>query len=166
MANEKLQRYALVAEIISAAAVVVSLIFVAYQVKDNTAAIRSSTYEGILSDHIEWRMTVASSPELALAMLKNANSDSSMSDVERRSADRAWQALWQIYERAYFARKYATLGDSEWARYEKAICRFAPLTDVETVLGRYLTPEFVDFAKSCDPSECIKFYGDRCRKDH
>lgn len=164
MANEKLQRYALVAEIISAAAVVVSLIFVAYQVKDNTAAIRSSTYDGILSDHIEWRMTVASSPELTLAMLKNANSDSSMSDVERRSAERAFQAIWQIYERAFFARKYETLGDSEWMRYENAICRLAPLFDVDAELRRYLTADFVEFAKSCDPRECINVFGDRCRK--
>ena len=52
MASEKLKTYALVSEIISAAAVIVSLIFVAFQVKDNTAAIRSSTYDGILADHI------------------------------------------------------------------------------------------------------------------
>ncbi len=151
MANEKLRRYALFSEIISAAAVIVSLIFVAFQVKDNTAAVRSSTYDDILSDHIEWRMTVASNPELLTTMFKTNNSDSSLSDEERAGSQLAYQALWQIYERAYFARKYETLGDSEWARYEKAICRHASLTDVEAELERYLTTDFIDFAKSCDP---------------
>jgi hypothetical protein len=149
MENEKLKRYALVAEIISAAAVVVSLVFVAFQVKDNTSAIRSSAYDGILSDHIDWRMTVATSPELTEAMLKFDDSD--ITDAERKSVERAYQALWQIYERAFFARKYETLGDSEWARYESAICRSAVSFDVEAALGRYLTTDFVDFAKSCDP---------------
>ena len=163
MANEKLQRYAFVAEIVSAAAVVVSLIFVAFQVKDNTAAIRSASYDGIVSDHIEWRMTVSTNPDLSTAVSKWQNADPKITDAEHRNAQRAIAAVWQIYERAYFARKYATLGDSEWARYESAICRAAPLVDVETVFGRFLTSDFVDFAKSCDPSECIKYFGDRCR---
>ena len=117
MANDRLRRYALVAEIISAAAVVISLIFVAFQVKDNTAAVRASTYDDILSDHIEWRMTVASSPELLAAMVKDFNSDTNVSDSERQGQQFALQAVWQIFERAYFARKYETLGDSEWERY-------------------------------------------------
>ena len=149
MANDKLRRYALVAEIVSATAVVISLVFVAFQVKDNTAAVRASTYDGILSDHIDWRMTVASSPELLTAFVKDFNSDTNMSDVERQGQQFARQAVWQIYERAYFARKYETLGDSEWERYERSICGFASSTDVEAELGSYLTVEFVDFAKSC-----------------
>ena len=154
MANEKLQRFALIAEIVSAAAVVISLVFVAFQVMDNTAAIRSASYDGILSDHIEWRMTVASNPELLATVAKtfNSDSDSSLSEEEQLGSQLSFQALWQIYERAYFARKYETLGDSEWARYEKAICRFASLTDVEAELGRYLTTEFVEFADSCNQS--------------
>jgi hypothetical protein len=154
MANKKLKKYALVSEIISAAAVIVSLVFVAFQVKDNTAAIRSSTYDGILSDHIEWRLTIATHPELGAAMLKLENPDTGMNDLDRKNAERAMEALWQIYERAYFARKYETLGDSEWARYEEPICRFASyIDDVEALLGRYLTTEFVGFVKSCNQSD-------------
>ena len=88
-------RYALVAEIISAVAVVVSLIFVAFQVKDNTAAIRSSTYDGILSDHIEWRMTVASSPELMASILKVDSGIAEVTEVEQANSDMARQGLWQ-----------------------------------------------------------------------
>jgi hypothetical protein len=149
MANDKLKRYALVAEIVSAAAVVITLVFLAFQVKDNTAAVRASTYDDILSDHIEWRMTIASSPDLLTAFVKDFNSDTNMSDVERQGQQFALQAVWQIFERAYFARKYETLGDSEWERYERAICGFTFSTDVEAELGSYLTVEFVDFAKSC-----------------
>lgn len=152
MANDKLRSIALVAEIVSAAAVVISLIFVAFQVKDNTAAVRASTYDNILSDHIEWRMTVASSPELLAAMVKDFNSDTNVSDSERQGQKFALQAVWQIFERAYFARKYETLGDSEWERYERSICDYSSSTDVEAELGRYLTIEFVDFAKSCRKS--------------
>ena len=149
MANDKLRKYALVAEIVSAAAVVITLVFLAFQVKDNTAAVRASTYDDILSDHIEWRMTIASSPELLAAFTKEFNPGTKMSDVERQGQQFAAQAVWQIFERAYFARKYETLGDSEWERYERAICGFGSRIDVEAELGPYLTIEFVEFAKSC-----------------
>ena len=154
MASEKLKTYALVSEIISAAAVIVSLIFVAFQVKDNTAAIRSSTYDGILADHIEWRLTVATHPELGTAMIKLDNSDTDLNDLDRKNAERAYQALFQIYERAYFARKYEILGDSEWARYEKAICRIMSFVDdIVAQFGGYLTTDFVGFMKSCNQSD-------------
>jgi hypothetical protein len=152
MAHKKLKRYALFSEIISAAAVVVSLLFVAFQIKDNTAAVRSSTYDDILSDHIQWRMTVATSPELLANIINAGSNDANLSDVERESWFTAYQALWQIYERAYFARRYGTLGDSEWARYEKAICRHSTLIDIEAELERYLTTEFMDFTNSCNQS--------------
>ena len=163
MGNKRLRRYALIAEIVSAAAVVVSLVFVAFQVQENTDAIRSATYDGILSDHIEWRMTVATNFELAEAMSKVGSGDTEVSKVERENANDAGRALWQIYERAFFARKYETLGDSEWDRYERAICRRAPLHDFDAEFERYLTSEFVEVAASCDPSECVRFFGDRCR---
>ena len=149
MASDKLRRYALVAEIVSAAAVVITLVFLAFQVKDNTAAVRASTYDDILSDHIEWRMTVASSPELLAAFVKDFNSDTNVSDAEKQGHQFALQAEWQIFERAYFAKKYETLGDSEWERYERSICGSSSSMDVEAELGRYLTVEFVDFAKAC-----------------
>jgi hypothetical protein len=79
-----------------------------------------------------------------------------MNDLEQKNAERAYEALFQIYERAYFARKYETLGDSEWARYEKAICRvssFVDEDDFEAQFGRYLTTEFIGFMKSCNQSD-------------
>jgi len=153
MASDQLRSYALVAEIVSAAAVVISLIFVAFQVKDNTAAVRASTYDDILSDHIEWRMTVASSPELLAAFVKDFNSDTNVSDAEKWGHRFAFQAEWQIFERAYFAKKYETLGISEWERYERSICGSSSSMDVESELARYLTVEFLEFAKSCRMSK-------------
>ena len=89
-------------------------------------------------------------------MLKLDNSDTDISDLEHKSANRAYEALFQIYERAYFARKYETLGDSEWARYEKAICRIASFVDEDDFdarYGRYLTTDFIGFMKSCSQSD-------------
>lgn len=151
MREDRLQKGALIAEIVSAIAVVVSLVFVAFQINDNTAAVRAATYDDILSDHIQWRMTVASNPELLAALVKDFNADD-LSVEERQAKNFAGQAVWQIFERAYFARKYQTLGDSEWARYERSICTFATSDNFEDELEPYLTTEFAEFAKMCNTS--------------
>ena len=149
MQESNLRRYALIAEIVSAVAVVVSLVFVALQIKDNTDAVRAATYDDILSDHIQWRMTIASSPELNEAMVKDFNGAAPLTPTEEQAINWVAQAAWQIFERAYFARKYQTLGDSEWERYEAAICRLFTIRDFESELAPYLTAEFAEFAREC-----------------
>ena len=149
MQEASLRKYALVAEIVSAVAVVVSLIFVALQIKDNTDAVRAATYDDILSDHIQWRMTIASSPALNETMVKDFTDSAPLTPTEEQTRSWVAQAAWQIYERAYFARKYQTLGDSEWERYEAAICRTFLNRDFETELAPYLTAEFAEYARGC-----------------
>jgi hypothetical protein len=153
MQESSLRKYALIAEIVSAVAVVVSLVFVALQIKDNTDAVRAATYDDILSDHIQWRMTIASSPELNEAMVKDFTGAAPLTPTEEQARNWVAQAAWQIFERAYFARKYQTLGDSEWERYEAAICRSFSYRDFESELAPYLTAEFAEYARECAQEE-------------
>lgn len=77
MANEKLQKWALVAEIASAIAVVVSLIFLALQIKEgneqsrlNTEAVRASTLQEHLRQHSLYVLEQANNAELAAILVK------------------------------------------------------------------------------------------------
>ena len=71
----KLREYALVAEILSAIAVVVSLIFVGYQVNQNTNEIRASNRQQITTMAMSATLSVSTSPELAEAIAKIQKGD-------------------------------------------------------------------------------------------
>lgn len=63
--NEVLQEYALIAEIISAIAIVVSLLFVGVQIKGNTKASQASTFHEIAALDIQLLLSFANSQESA-----------------------------------------------------------------------------------------------------
>lgn len=62
---EALQHYALVAEIISAVAIIVSLLFVGFQIRDNTRATRAATFHEIATLDVQLLLSFADSQESA-----------------------------------------------------------------------------------------------------
>lgn len=63
--SEVLQQYALVAEIISAVAIIVSLLFVGFQIRDNTRATRAATFHEIAALDVQLLLSFADSQESA-----------------------------------------------------------------------------------------------------
>ena len=52
-------------ELIAAAAVIISLIFVGREIRDNTVASEAATYQSLASDDVLFLLNVSSSPELS-----------------------------------------------------------------------------------------------------
>jgi hypothetical protein len=61
--NQKLSDWASIAEIISAGAIVVSLIFVGTEIRRNTEAEYLLSYDRLSAEMTNWRMTLATNPE-------------------------------------------------------------------------------------------------------
>ena len=80
----KLQEYALIAEITSAVAVVISLLFVGYQLNENTEEIRASNRQEVTSMAMSATLSASSNPELALAIAKSSEGEElSMSELSQ-----------------------------------------------------------------------------------
>ena len=58
MSNDRLQKWALIAEVIGAVAVVISLIFVGIELRSNTEATRAATREAINQKDIDFLLAV------------------------------------------------------------------------------------------------------------
>ena len=125
--KERLQEYALIAEIVSAVAIVISLLFVGFQIRENTTSNYALSYDQLLAGTIEWNLSFANNPDTIAAFLAWADSNDPVASLDPIEADRGAriaQSIGQLYERAYFARFYGRLADNEWARYHTRICDF------------------------------------------
>jgi hypothetical protein len=120
--SEKFSYWATVAEIVSAIAIVASLIFVGIQIRVNTVTETLSTYDRLHGDLINWQMQLATNSE-TLNSVNAFLTGEGEGDGPLRMGNVAFLALWQIYERAYFARSYGRLGDQEWGRYQRFMCQ-------------------------------------------
>jgi hypothetical protein len=71
----RLSDWASIAEVIGAVALVISLIYVGYQIKANTIEVRATNRQELVSRSLIATHTAASSPELARALAKAAEGE-------------------------------------------------------------------------------------------
>ena len=126
--KEKLQQYALIAEIISALAIVVSLIFVGLQVKQgsdttaaNTEAIRSQVQQSLMKADQDLLLFVASHPRMQTV-------DSLTGENEENAELRTQRALWfvaMLRTREYYWLQYrqGLLDEDTYISYVNATCQ-------------------------------------------
>jgi hypothetical protein len=116
----KLQSWALAAEIVSGIAIVLTLVFLAMEIRENSAITRAAAYDRNIDSLNTWRLSMASDPELARIWSDITHSDATAQELQGGFVP---SALWGIYENAYHSKQYGILGPSEWGRFEVQICR-------------------------------------------
>ena len=141
----KLKDYALVAEIISALAIVVSLVFVGFEIRRNTFATYSSTYDNLLSDQIEWRLALGTNPDIADRFTEGRIQGETLDSADEMML----AANVAIYERAYFARFYGRLGDAEWERFRNGMCEPERSGNWLELPSWWFSDEFLDYIRQC-----------------
>lgn len=114
---ERLQKWAQVAEITGAAAVVISLLYVGYQVRENTAATQSQTEMNLFGLSTELHAWYQDPAFVALVAKANADYDA-LSDAERMQLERfvmtgldLWAYAWKSFQRG-------TLDAGEWKAWD------------------------------------------------
>ncbi len=109
----KLSEWANVAEIISAIAVVVSLLYVGYQINLNTQEIRVANRQELVTRAHTATMTWATSPELVRTLVK-ATKNEPMSDEERLMFTYAVRAVLYDVQEAFLLHREGRLSQKYW----------------------------------------------------
>ena len=112
--KEKLQEYALLAEIISAIVVTLSLIFVGLQIQSNTEASEASTMQAISAVEVEILLASSASPERAAAITEIALNPSQMTDEQLMQGVYALMANFRHWENLYLQYEAGFLSEDAW----------------------------------------------------
>jgi hypothetical protein len=110
-----------IAEIIGVLSIVMSLVYVAMQIRQNTMAIRSDTAQSV---HDSWggvygRMSVSS--ELSQVMMKGNSDIDGLSESEKAQYLSFWMHTMLTWQNAYYQFKTGTLEDTLWHTMEKTM---------------------------------------------
>ena len=148
----KLERWALVAEIVSGVAVLVTLVILVVGVNANTDVTRAAVYEDLMADLNQFNLAMVDDEALADLWL----GDDALGDLDDAAANRLIllnRVVFRIYEAAYFSYRNGSLGGSQWFRFEETICNVKRRRDralweaTETIL----TEEFQSYiSANCD----------------
>lgn len=112
-----------VIEAAGAGAVLLGLIFVGLEVKQNTAAMQAATIQGLADSSQEQLLLLASDPELLEIQLKAVTDPDQLSETEARQFYVLERARWLRSYVAFQQFRRGTLGEEDWQPYERLICR-------------------------------------------
>ncbi len=154
MALTRMERAIGIAEILSAVAVVVTLVFVAMELRKNTTAIQSAAFQDLTDASSDFLLTIVSDPELSRlwsAGNSNANELTPPDSVRYYLLNRA---RWLRMQNTFSQWSREAVSDDDWAFYEGLICRKSPTNGSVVTWPAHapaLTQAFVDFVEGCGP---------------
>ncbi len=115
---KNLQRWSLVAEIVGAVAVVVSIVYLTIEVNRNTSAIQSQTSQGLLEMANDANQLLALTPGMADLFVR-AQTDYDLLTAAEHLRWRRWvNSELNIWEHAFHSHANGTLDSAMWIGYD------------------------------------------------
>ncbi len=122
MDRARLQEIAQVAEVIAAVAVVISLLYVAREVRSNTAAVQGAAMQAIATTDAEALMTVASDSALSEIIRVGSEDTSLLSDGDAFRFGLWMRQFWLSFQNIYQQAQLGLLDPSVWESYRSITC--------------------------------------------
>jgi hypothetical protein len=107
-----------VSELVGAVGVIATLIYLAAQIRQNSAVVRSATRQAISTQQADFGMQVAANPDLRAAIANWLNVQSSQSSPDEQLRDQFFlRSALRMFENQYHQNKDGTFEDIVWSGY-------------------------------------------------
>jgi len=110
-----------IGQVIGAIAVVISLIYVALQIRQNTSAIRSATAQSVHEHFANWYQSFARDASLAEVGVKGLKDYSSLSEMEKARFVSTFMAFLSYGQNAFLKWRQGLLAPSLWLGWEQVL---------------------------------------------
>lgn len=126
--------YSELAQIISAIAVVISLIYVGVQIRQNTLTTQAAMRQSVADNDITYLMSYLDSAVIAEAIAKLSVSDT-LTTKEKEQLKAQQQVNFRVFENAHYQYANKLLEEEVWYRYQTIIYRL--LTTDEAAIEQW-----------------------------
>ncbi len=147
-------------ELAGAGAVLMGLVFVGFELRQNTSAVEAATLQNLTDSSQEYLLFIASDVELHRIWRKAAIDPSELTVSEADRIHLLFRAQWIRYQDAFLQWRRGTLNDEDWRFYEGFVCRkVGDAGDADYRVATWekhkpvLAERFVEFVESCWASD-------------
>lgn len=137
-----------IAELVAALAVVISLVYLALQVKEGTEAARTSTYESIVSDFGALNRVIASTPDLSALFVRGQEDYGALTADERARVSQLFFVCFHNFENIYYQYRKGYLEDDVWLGWRRLMLAYHGRPGFQlwwSMRSRVFSPSFVEF---------------------
>ena len=145
MCRMTLEQASLVAQIVSAIAVIASLVFVGFQLRSAAAAIRASSSQAHSSSYTQLVQSIIDNEDFARIWSVGISNPNSLKEEEWVRFVAYASALFRLYESSRVQWEHGRLDDEHWHTIERQAASFSHLPGVDAawrVRGHWFTPSF------------------------
>ena len=107
-----------IGEVVGGLAVILTLIYVARQIRQGTGAVLAANHEGMASAIRTMRHAVAQDPALAELVLRGESGNEALSEVDARRFEEFVQSQFEIWEQAFLNFQQGTIDEVTWAGWD------------------------------------------------
>ena len=118
MKNLKLSEWASVAEIMAAVVIVISLIYVGFEVNQNTHALRSQIHQNVMAALTDQQHIVVADPEFHRIFVTAETAPSELSAMEWSRFEQFLYGRFGVWEYLHIAIEANTITITEWSSFE------------------------------------------------
>jgi len=122
MDSPKLAQLAQIAEIVAAVAVVFSLIYVGYELKENTSAVRAGSIQAITTGSQEALLGLALDAELARIVRIGSIDRSELTLDEQYRFGLFSRQRWLFFQGVWMQKRLDVVDEKTWMGYERIVC--------------------------------------------
>jgi hypothetical protein len=110
-----------IGEFVGAVAVVVSLLYLAIQIRQNTRSLRAQAHQSITSHIAELNRTIVESAEVAAIMEQGLADPLQLSASDRRRFNAYNSARFRHYDNLFYQYRAGTLEESQWRGFDNLL---------------------------------------------
>ena len=158
-----LPELAAIGEIVSSVAVIISLVYLAIQIRQNTEAERTSTYQSIVSDFGALNNNMASTPELSDMFVRGLEDFNQFNPSERARISQAFFQCFRYFENMFYQHHRGYLDEEIWVGWKRLILTYYSRPGFQTwweFRKDVYSEPFVKFLASEKPDKQIPSYYD------
>ena len=112
-----------ITELIAVTSVILSLVFVGFELRQNSRIASAAEYREIMNRLDAQRSLLAEDPTLAeIYRHYQRQTTNELTEIEYQQLTFIVANILSTYEIAYFSRQYRVVGDSEWERFSSGAC--------------------------------------------
>lgn len=119
-----LEQFASIGEIVSGVAVIISLVYLAIQIRTNTDAERSSTYQSIVSDFGAMNNTMASTPELSHMFVQAMEDYHQLSSDQKARISQIFFQCFRYFENMFYQHRKGYLDEEVWIGWKRLMLTY------------------------------------------
>ncbi|MDH4108192.1 MAG: hypothetical protein OEW35_07730 [Gammaproteobacteria bacterium] len=113
-----------IGEFVGSIAVLLSLVYLAFQIRNSTEAARTSTYQSVVSDFGELNRAMASTPGLSSLFVKGMNDFLSLDPDEKARVSQLFFMIFHYFENMYYQNRKGYLENDVWIGWKRLMLTY------------------------------------------